>query len=230
MTYQLVLGDPAYSSWSMRAWLLFDRFALPVEPRWISFAQLSVAEQVPDLWPTRTVPAMVAPDGAVISDTLAIAEELATRHPDSGLWPHAAQARAIARSLTAEMHAGFDTLRQVCPMNLRCAYSNFVPSQALEADLRRLETVWAHARKSCHPEGPWLCGDYSIVDAFFAPVAARIAGYDLKVDAAAQDYVNAHLSDPSFLRWRDIALSRGPDLPRYARDYTQVPWPAPHTG
>ena len=112
-------------------------------------------------------------------------------------------------------------------MNLRVSYDGFSPSQEVEADLRRLETIWDHARAACAPDGPWLCGDYSAVDAFYAPVAARIAGYGLQVSASAQAYVDAHLAHGPFRRWRAMGLVRGADLPWYARDYSQRPWPGP---
>lgn len=225
MNYDIVLGDYAYSSWSLRAWLLFDRFDLPCTIRRISFKDGPVPEQIPDLAPARTVPAMRTPDGAIVSDSLAIAEELASRHPQAGLWPVDPAARATARTLAAEMHAGFTALRGDCPMNLRLAYTGVMPRPEVTADLRRLEEIWDHARESCTPDGPWLCGDYSIADAFFAPVAARIAGYGLEVSASARAYVAAHLSDDSFRRWRALALSNGPDLDRYAMPHATRPWP-----
>ena len=122
---------------------------------------------------------------------------------------------------------GFGALRSECPMNLRFAYAGVDPSECVNDDLRRLEVLWAYARDFCKPSGPWLCGDYSAVDAFFAPVAARIAGYGLSVSDAAQAYVEAHLADHTFRRWRAMGLVRGSDLARYAKPFDQVPWPGP---
>jgi glutathione S-transferase len=231
MKYELVLGDSAYSSWSLRGWLLFERFGIAADVRFISFNDGPAAQQMADFAPARTVPSVRmangAADGAIVSDSLAIAEELASRHPDAGLWPADPAARAIARNMAAEMHSGFGELREDCPMNLRCAYTSFVPSAAVSGDLRRLETVWDHARAACGAAGPWLCGDYCAVDAFFAPVAARIAGYGLRVSASAQAYVDAHLADPAFRKWRAMALVQGGDVARYARDYDLGTWPGP---
>lgn len=228
MTCTLVLGDYTYSSWSLRGWLLFERFNIPQRTIRLDFsADSSVAEQLAPYAPARTVPTIVTPEGAVISDSLAIAEELATRHPAAGLWPDDPGVRATARSLAAEMHAGFGALRTDCPMNLRKAYTGVTPSGAVTADLRRLEELWDHARHTCAPDGPWLCGDYSIADVFYAPVAARIAGYGLQVSNSARAYVRAHLADPAFRRWRAIALVRGPDLLRYAKDHDTTAWPGP---
>jgi glutathione S-transferase len=95
------------------------------------------------------------------------------------------------------------------------------------ADLARLETIWAWARQTCAAKGPWLCGDYSAADVFFAPVAARIAGYNLPVSGAAQDYVAAHLAHPSFRRWRAKGHFDGADQEYYRRSYCVRDWPGP---
>ena len=228
MSIDLVLGDPAYSSWSLRAWLLLDRFGLPVRIRWVSFAdEAPVAAQMPDLAPARTVPALRLPDGTPVWDSLAIAEELAQRHPGAGLWPGDPSARAAARSLAAEMHAGFGALRGQCPMNLRVAYEGVPHADEVRADIARVDALWSWARGRFGAEGPWLFGRYSAADAFHAPVAARIATYGLPVSEVAARYVAAHLADPSFRRWRALGLTQGPDLPWYAMDHARRPWPGP---
>lgn len=227
MGYELAIGDRTYSSWSLRGWLLFDAFGLPVRTHLVEFAAAGVETQLADFAPARTVPTLRTPEGAIVSDSLAIAEELATRHPDGGLWPADPLARATARTLAAEMHAGFAALRNGCPMNLRVAYAGFRPDEDVLADLARLERVWSHARAATGGAGPWLCGAYSAADAFFAPVAGRIAGYGLPVSESAQAYVDAHLAHPSFRRWRAMALAHGPELPWYARDFARRSWPGP---
>lgn len=227
MTYDLIIGDYAYSSWSLRGWLLFERFGIPRRTKLLNFKEGGVPEQMPDMAPARTVPAIRTPDGAVLGESLAIAEELASRHPEAGLWPTDPKARAIARTLTSEMHAGFGALRSACPMNLRLAYSGVTPSPEVEADLRRLEVIWDYARRECQPDGPWLCGEYSAVDAFYAPVAARIAGYGLKVSESAAAYVEAHLADPAFRRWRAMGLVHGEVLNRYKQSFDTTDWPGP---
>ncbi len=228
MSYELILGDYAYSSWSLRGWLLFENFGLQADIRMLDFAAgSSVAEQLADYAPARTVPTLRLPDGIVVSESQAIAEELASRHPQANLFPKSDIGRAVSRNLTAEMHAGFTALREACPMNMRAAYRGFPVSEAVQADLDRLAFIWDLARKQCAPSGPWLCGEYSVADAFFAPVAARIAGYGLPVSDSAWAYVQAHLNDPAFRRWRAMGLVHGQDLPWYARDYEQVIWPGP---
>ena len=194
----------------------------------MDFAAKDVASQLAQIAPARTVPAVVTADGAILSESLSIAEELASRYPDAGLWPDDPKARVTARTVTAEMHAGFAALRADCPMALRVTYADFAPSKAVLADLERLETIWAHARAASRSTGPWLCGDYSAADAFFAPVAARIATYGLPVGEDAAAYVAAHLNDPAFRRWRAMGFAKGQDLPRYAKnDLTKATWPGP---
>jgi glutathione S-transferase len=225
MTSDLLIGDYAYSSWSLRGWLMFDHFGVPVRTTMVDFASGDVAEQLTAHAPARTVPTFLTPDGVAVSDSLAIAEEVASRFPEADLWPADPAARAMARTLAAEMHSGFAALRQACPMNLRTAYRDVPVSAEVQANLDRIEVIWGHALDRFG--GPWLCGAYSAADAFYAPVAARIAGYRLTVGPVAAAYVAAHLADPSFRRWRAMGLVRGATLARYARDYPQVAWPGP---
>jgi len=226
LTYDLVIGDRAYSSWSLRGWLLFDAFGIPVK---LHSARL-YTDELPSLlqgfFPGKTAPTMRTPDGIVVPETIAIAEELASRHPEAGIWPAEPKARAVARVLAAEMHAGFSALRNHCPMNLRVSYTDCAPPDAVLADLARLETIWAWAKQQTGSD-TWLCGAYSAADAFFAPVAARIAGYNLPVSPAAMDYVNAHLAHNSFRRWRAMGMIDGADQAFYRRDYPTRPWPGP---
>ncbi|WP_146586379.1 glutathione S-transferase [Puniceibacterium confluentis] len=225
MTYQLYLGDYSYSSWSLRGWLLLHRWGLPMDITFVDFSEASVAQQMQAIPPARTVPTLVTPEGSVIWDSLAMAEELASRHPDAQIWPVDPAARATARSLVAEMHSGFTALRSECPMNLRAAYSDYAPPPEVLADLSRIDLIWSYSRNRHGAGGPWLCGTYSAADAFFAPVAMRIAGYGLPVSPEAQAYVQAHLTDPALRQWRAMGLERGSDLPQYARTHSRRPWP-----
>jgi glutathione S-transferase len=227
MTYDLAIGDRAYSSWSLRGWLLFDAFGIPVKTHSARLYTDELATLLKRFFPGRTAPTMRAPDGTVVPETLAIAEELASRHPDAGLWPTDPKARAVARVLAAEMHAGFTSLRGYCPMNLRASYTDCTPTDAVLADLDRLQVIWAWARRETATKGPWLCGEYSAADAFFAPVAGRIAGYNLPVGPDAAAYVAEHLAHPSFRRWRAMGMVDGADQDYYRRDYPRRQWPGP---
>jgi glutathione S-transferase len=173
------------------------------------------------------VPAIRTPEGEVVGESLAIAETLAERHPDAGLWPSDPAARAAARYMAAEMHAGFQALRGDCPMNLAKSYLDSAPRPQVLADLARIETIWARARDRFGAAGPWLFGRYSAADAFFAPVAGRIATYNLPVGDTARDYVAAHLADPAFRRWRAMGLAENFEQPFYRKPYAERPWPGP---
>ncbi|MGL4321118.1 MAG: glutathione S-transferase, partial [Paracoccaceae bacterium] len=151
----------------------------------------------------------------------------ASRHPDAGLWPADPTARAVARSVAAEMHAGFTALRGYCPMNLRVSYTDCAPPDAVLADLDRLQTIWSWARKTSGAKGPWLCGEYSAADVFFSPVATRIATYNLPVGPDATAYIAAHLAHPPFRQWRAMGHADGADQEYYRRDYPTRPWPGP---
>lgn len=227
MSYDLYIGDYAYSSWSLRGWLLVNRFGLNARSKMVPFINQDVANQMSHRGIARTVPTLVTDDGAVISESASIAEELATRHPEAGIWPSDPKARAIARTLLAEMASGFTALRGDCPMSLRVCYSDSSPRAEVIADLARLDKIWAYARAHRVSDGPWLLGEYSAADAFFAPVAARIAGYSLPVGPDAAAYVAAHLADPAFRRWRAMGMVHGPDLPWYRKNYPTTNWPGP---
>ncbi len=226
MTYDLVIGDRAYSSWSLRGWLLFDAFGIPVKLHRARLYTDELPNLLKDFFPGKTAPTMRTPDGVVVPETIAIAEELASRHPDAGLWPTDPKSRAIARVVAAEMHAGFTALRGYCPMNLRVSYTDCSPPDDVLADLKRLETIWDWARDQTGSK-VWLAGDYSAADAFFAPVASRIATYNLPVSARAMAYVQAHLAHPSFRRWRAMGMVDGADQEFYRRPYPRRPWPGP---
>lgn len=227
MRYTLVIGDRAYSSWSLRGWLLFAAFGIPVTTRTVRLYTDELATTLAPHAPARTAPTLVIDDSLAVFESAAIAEELASRHPDNGLWPANPTARAVARSLAAEMHAGFTALRSHCPMNLRTSYTDCAPPDAVLADLDRLQVIWDWARRTTRSTEPWLCGNYSIADVFFAPVATRIATYNLAVSPAAAAYVAAHLAHPMFRQWRAMGHADGADQDYYRRDYPTRSWPGP---
>ncbi|MGB0497257.1 MAG: glutathione S-transferase [Rubricella sp.] len=236
MSYTLAIGDYRYSSWSYRAWVLFDEFGIDRRIAGVDFGDdRSVAEMLADLGgfgSARTVPALRIEDGGgavALWDTLAIAETLAERHPDLRLWPRDSRQRALARAIVAEMHSGFGALRSACPMNLDHAWEGFVASDAVVADVARIERLWSLARAARTEDGPWLFGAYSIADAFYGPVAARIAGYRLTVGPEAADYVATHLAHGSFRRFRAMGLAEGREHDWYVLDLPRAPWPGPQS-
>ena len=160
MTYDLFLGDRMYSSWSLRGWLSCAAFDLPVRTNFVGLYSGTMAADLAPLAPARLVPVLRTPDGCVIGESLAIAETLAERHPEAGLWPDTPAQRATARWLCAEMVAGFAALRGDCPMQFQRIYKDFSPSDAVRADLNRIEVLWAHGRAISGADEGWLFGRY----------------------------------------------------------------------
>ncbi|MBB5516857.1 glutathione S-transferase [Rubricella aquisinus] len=226
MTYTLAIGDRTYSSWSLRGWLLFAAFDIPFTERRAQMLTPGFAEMLKDFGLAKTVPALLVDDTYAVTDSLAIVETLAELEPDAGHYPSDPADRAMARNLVSEMHSGFTALRGACPMNVAHAWAGFVPDEAVLADLARLETLWAAARAPGR-DGPWLFGQYTAADAFFAPVAARIAGYGLPVGADAMAYVDAHLAHGPFRRWRAMGIAQNRVMERYVLPFDQAPWPGP---
>ncbi|MDA7964088.1 glutathione S-transferase [Ruegeria sp.] len=225
MTYDLYIGDRLFSSWSMRGWLMLEKFDLPYRSHMIGLYSGTMAEDMKPLAPARLVPALRLPDGTVVGESLAMAETLAERHPDAGLWPADPAARATARWLCAEMVAGFTALRGQCAMQLQHCWEGFEPSPETLTDLERIETLWAHARSvSGASTGP-LFGTYSLADVFYTPVAARIIGYGLPVSDANRAYCLSLLSDPSARQWRAMGLTISYDPFPYAQTLPSRPWP-----
>lgn len=225
MTYDLLIGQRGYSSWSLRGWLPFDAFDIPYRLHRTEIYGPTFYDDVAAFAGGRTVPAAKAPDGSRLTDSLSIAWHLADAFPDRALLPQAGPQRAEAQCLIAEMHSGFPALRGACPMNILTGWSGFEPSQAVQTDLARLDTLWS-ARLDASG-GPFLFGDYTLADVFFAPVAARIAGYALPVSDAAQRYVAAQLAYPSMRRWRAMAIAENRLLDVYDQPLDRMPYPAP---
>ena len=225
MTYDLYIGDRTFSSWSLRGWLMLEKFSLPHRVHLVGLYTGSLAEDLAALAPARLVPVLKTPEGDVIGETLAMAETLAERHPNAGMWPEDSALRARARWLCAEMASGFASLRGECPMQLLHVYKGFPVSDSVRADLNRLEHIWTEARKLADVEGSWMFGRYSLADVFFAPVAARIIGYDLPISEAARAYCVESLRDPAFADWRAQGLLVRYDPVPYHMDLETSAWP-----
>ncbi len=225
MTYQLYIGDRTFSSWSLRGWLMLEKFGLPYETNMVGLYTGTMQADLADLVPARTVPAMKTGAGHVLTDSLAMAETLVEGHPDVDLYPHDIAARALARSIIAEMHSSFAALRDACPMMLAFCWEGFEVSEAVLANLARIETLWSLARNRHGQNGPWLFGDYTLADVFYAPVAMRITAYGLPVSATAKTYVQAHLDDPAFLAWRAASKAETHEPWPYPLGLKRKPWP-----
>lgn len=192
------------------AGIAFDETVLPI------FHDNSLRELASELRVPAQVPILVT-DTQVIWDTLAIAESLADQFPEKNLWPADPDLRALARSAAAEMHTGFMTLRSECPMNCRAA-KRLDASDALQPDLNRLAVVWDHFAR--HPGNqqssePFLCGNFSIVDAMYAPVAVRIRGYRLSVSDQFASWSKALFALPAMQQWLTEAAAESWSVPHY---------------
>ena len=204
---QLYIGNKNYSSWSLRAWLLMTQAGIefserPLRLDWnegSAFKSTLLA-----LAPSGRVPLLIDDDGLAVWDSLAIAEYLAELFPTKRLWPGDRRQRARARSLCAEMHSGFAALRNRCPMNIEASLpevgrrcKNEWPDVA--ADLRRIDAMWSG--QLAESGGPFLFGDFGIVDACFAPVCSRVRTYALPLGAAALGYVDTVHALPAMQAW-----------------------------
>ena len=225
MTYKILIGHRLYSSWSLRGWLPFAAFDIPVQVHDTLLYDASFYDDVRDFGGAGTVPVVITPDGAALTDSLSIVWHLAQAFPDRGLLPDDPKQRAMAMNMIAQMHSGFTALRGACPMNRATAWIGFDPDDAVRADLAKIETLWANAQASSG--GPFLFGDYSLADAYFAPVAIRIAGYDLPVSDAAQAYVAAQLSHPAVQQWAATGRAKDAELSQYEMHLERAPFPMP---
>jgi len=205
---KLYIGNKNYSSWSMRAGVLLAAFDIPFEEVKLRLDYGNPASDwhriIATITPTKQVPVIVDDDGFTVWDTLAITEFIADRHSELPIWPRDTKARARARSLCAEMHAGFSRLRTVCPMNIEAFFPEvgaklWAEDAVLRADVARLEAAWADALKTSG--GPFLFGTFSAADAFFAPVAIRLSRYGLPVSDTTAAYRDALLAHPAVEDW-----------------------------
>jgi glutathione S-transferase len=203
MAYKLVIGNKNTSSWSLRPWLAMRVAGVPFEEINIDLRASDAKARILTYSPSGKVPALLA-GGRVTWDSLAILELLAESHP--AIWPRATAARALARSVSAEMHSGFQALREHCPMDfLRRAPKARLP-KPVATDVRRIVAIWQACRTRHGSGGPFLLGRFSAADAMYAPVASRLRTYlpDLAPygdDGTAQAYVEAVLALPAVVEW-----------------------------
>ncbi len=201
----LVIGNKNYSSWSMRPWLALTHNKIPFQEIVISLYEDGAKENVLKHSPSGKVPALI--DGnRTVWESLAIIDYLAEKFPQLGLWPAGPGARAQARAIAAEMHAGFRHLRIAAPMNLKREPREIELSPEARADVTRICAIWTDTRRRFARGGSYLFGGFGAADCMFAPVATRIRTYAIKVDPISADYVEAIYKLPAFRAWREAAL------------------------
>ncbi len=202
----LVIANKLYSSWSLRPWLVLKAFDIPFEETVIPLRQDDTSEKIRVHSPTGKVPVLI--DGDVrVWESLAIIEYLAEKFPDKAIWPRGAEAKSHARAISAEMLAGFQPLRQACPMNLGKRFAAKDWEDGVLANVARIELLWRETRqKFSGGRGDFLIGAFSAADAMYAPVASRLATYGFELEAETQAYMGAVFAHPAFVDWRQQAF------------------------
>ncbi|MEO0498588.1 MAG: glutathione S-transferase family protein [Pseudomonadota bacterium] len=213
----IALGNRLYSSWSLRPWLVLEAFGIEREETVVAMYKPDTKARMLEFGPTGKVP-VIRHDKLVVWDSLAIIEYLADRFPEHAIWPTDSNARAHARCASAEMHSGFMALRGACPMNLTKRFEPKDRGEGVDADVSRIQALWAEARSTYggpSGDGPFLYGAFSGADAMFAPVVARLDGYSIQVSDEARAYMDAVLKHPAFAHWRELAFQEPWALPHY---------------
>ncbi|OAI11813.1 glutathione S-transferase [Methylomonas koyamae] len=200
MSLSLVIGNKNYSSWSFRPWFYLKHHGIEFDEIRIPLYQEESKAKILQYSPSGKVPVLL--DGELrIWDSLAILEYLAERFPQTQGWPDDFAERAMARSLAAEMHAGFTALRTYCGMNCRRPPAAKHLPEGVQPDIDRIGEIWQQCRRRHGKDGPWLFGRFGIIDAMFAPVAFRFHSYQLVTNPEAQAYVQTVLNDPDAQAW-----------------------------
>jgi glutathione S-transferase len=200
MPLRLVIANKAYSSWSLRPWILLSHFEIPFVELVIPLDKPDTRRRILNVSPNGKCPSLH--DGPVtVWESLAIIEYIAEKYPDKAIWPNGKKARALARSLCSEMHAGFQALREHCPTNFRRPVRKRELTSEVEANVARIEAAWADARKTYRKQGPFLFGRFSAADAMFAPVVNRFYVYDVPVKKESRDYMDAIMALAAWKAW-----------------------------
>ena len=205
MTLKLIIGNKNYSSWSMRPWIAMKMAGIPFEETVISLNAPDFKERVGAVSGTGKVPVLI--DGTVqVWESLAILEYLAEKYPAAGLWPADAVARAHARAVANEMHAGFMPLRRLLPMNMWRPVMNRELTPEVEVNVRRIEAMWTDCRARFGAGGPFLFGRFGAADAMYAPVVSRFHTYAVAVGGGTRAYMDAMMVLPAWREWHAAAI------------------------
>jgi glutathione S-transferase len=200
---KLVIGNKNYSSWSLRAWLFMKHVGVEFQEILVALDSADTREQLDRYGPSGRVP-VLRQGKLCVWDSLAICEYVAELSGKG--WPKAREARAVARSVSAEMHSGFTTLRSLWPMNARARNRRTAVTAALEADVERIDEIWNDCRvRFGKDDGPWLFGEYSVADAMYAPVVLRFNTYSARVSQTARWYMATVLEDAALQEWLQAA-------------------------
>ena len=209
----LVIANKLYSCWSLRPWLLLKQLGIAFDEVLIPLGQPDTKETIRAHSPAGKVPILIEGDIAVW-ESMAIMDHVGETYEDAEVWPRDPHARAMARSVAAEMHASFTGLRSACPMNLGKRFGERDRGAAVARDVARITEIFREARGRFGAGGPFLFGAFSAADAMYAPVVTRLDTYAIAVDPVSRDYMDAILTLPAFREWLEAALKE--------------PWVLPH--
>jgi glutathione S-transferase len=221
MALQLIIGNKNYSSWSFRPWLAMRVAGIAFEETVISLEAADFKTRVRAASAAGRVPVLVD-GGVVVWESLAILEYLAGNFPAAGLWPVEASARAHARAVASEMHAGFVPLRRHLPMNMWRPVKPRALDDGAAADVTRIDAIWRECRAKFGDGGAFLYGAFGAADAMYAPVVSRLHTYDVEVSAVARSYMSAVMALPAWNEWREAARREPWVLPHDEVDWPQI--------
>ena len=197
---ELIIGNKNYSSWSLRPWVFMKHYQINFKEKRVPLFTVDTNEVLREYDSDFKVP-VLKEGGLVIWDTLSILEYLSEQYLDSKGWPSDKNARAVARSVSAEMHSSFLNVRNELPMNCRKTFKNIALSSAAEGEIGRIRQLWQKCLTEFSSDGGWLFGEYSIADAMFAPIALRLSGYSILLEPLIQQYVTRVLAQPCIIEW-----------------------------
>jgi glutathione S-transferase len=218
---QLIIGNKNYSSWSFRPWLAMKVAGIEFQETLISLEAADFKSRLMAMSGTGKVPLLIDADTRVW-ESLAILEYLAEKFPAAGLWPHDQAARAHARAIGSEMHAGFQALRRQLPMNVRRPIIARRIEADAQADVARIDAIWNQCRSRFAAAGPFLYGTFGAADAMYAPVVWRFHTYAIEVSGVAREYMRALMALPAWAEWREAARREPWILPHDEIDWPEV--------
>ena len=196
----LIFGNKNYSSWSLRPWVLMKHYQINFTEKRVALFTETTNAELSEYGSDFKVPVLKDGD-LIVWDTLAILEYVSEKYLKGKGWPSDEKARAVARSVSAEMHSSFINVRNELPMNCRKKFNDIKLSADAEREVERIKTLWRDCRNKFGSEGEWLFGKYSIADAMYSPIALRFEGYNIPLQGIEADYVKSVLNQPCILEW-----------------------------
>ena len=221
---RLIIGDYNYSTWSMRPWLFVHKYSLPVEIKRYALDTRETHQVLLRNFSNGKVPILLD-QTTEVWDSLAILEYLGEKFPQTCPWPSNLQARAVARSVSAEMHSSFTAMRSEAPMNIKRRFPGYMLSEAATADVKRIQSIWSYCTERYADGGPWLFGRFTIADAMFVPVVMRFRSVNVELDDNALQYCETVNNDTSVREWIRQAMSES-----HRVEADELDWPSQPIG